>query len=226
MPAVVVDQTGRRVYDQRRPADDEHIRRRDEPDRLFQDLLVQRFLIKHHVRADDAAAFAAGHTLAVVDEALGIRPAAAGAVAAVCRAVQLEHLAAAGLLVQSVDVLRDDRPQLSLPLQLRQTPVGRVRLHARRSDQLGVIKAIKLLRVALKKAGRQNRLRRVFVLLVVKPVHTAEIRYPAFRRDARAAEKDNVVRRRDHIFQFFDLRFQGLHPPMPIISDTIRYIII
>ena len=88
--------------------------------------LIQALLIKHDVRPDDAAAVTVRHTGAVIDALRRIRPAAAHAVAAVDAAMQLEHIFAPGRLMQAVDILRDDRLQLALALQLRQAQVGAV----------------------------------------------------------------------------------------------------
>ena len=92
----------------------------------------------------------------------------------------------------------------TLTLKLREAEMRAVRLHAVHHELLPV-EAIVLRRVALKKAVAEYSLGRVLPLLVVKPVHTAEIGYPAFRAHARAAEKDDVITFGDHFFKFCDI---------------------
>ena len=92
--------------------------------------------------------------------------------------MQFQHFFAAGQLVQAVDVLGDDRFQLSGLLQLRQLEVGRVG-PGRRENHFFLVEIIKLGGVAAIKRMAQHRFRRILILLVVKSVHTPEIGNPA-----------------------------------------------
>ena len=109
--------------------------------------MIQPLLIEHYIRLDDAAAAAPGYPLGVQDVIQIIESAAVLAVIAVHAAVELQHIAAAGGLVESVDVLGHHCPQLSLPLPLRQLIVGSVGLGVG-SQKLGPIEPEKLFRVA------------------------------------------------------------------------------
>ena len=68
----------------------------------------------------------------------------------------------------------------------------------------------KLLRVRYIKAVTEHDLRRIFIALVVKAVHTAEVRNPALRRNPCAAEKDNPPAPVHHFLQLLQL-FGFLH---------------
>ena len=99
---------------------------------------------------------------------------------------------ASGCLVEAVDILGDDSVQLAHFLQAGQHPVGRVGLGVG-EEHLIVVEAVKLLGVFAVKAVAQNGFRRIIILLVVQPVHTAEIRNAALGGDAGAAKKDDVI---------------------------------
>ena len=198
---VIVDKSRRGIDVQRRSAHDHHVGGPDVFYRSVKYILVKAFFIQHDIGPDHAAAAAARHAAAVIDHVGGIGLAAFGAIGAQDATVQFEHVFAAGSLVQSVYVLRDHGAQLSFPLKLRKTQMNAVGLHAL-DDELGAMEAVILLRVFDEKAVAQDRLGRVFPLLVVQTVDTAEIRDPAFRTDARAAEKDDVVAFRDPFFEF------------------------
>ena len=135
-----------------------------------------------------------GHRISSIVPCGGIRRilAALFTVVAQRTAMQLQNLTAARRLMQPVNVLRDDGFQLALRFPLRQLSVGGVGLRSGQ-PQLFMVKAIVFLRVFLKKRVGQNLLRRILVFLIVKPVHAAEIRDAALRRDAGAAEKHDVV---------------------------------
>ena len=172
--------------------------------RAGQHLLVQALFVKHHVRLYDAAALgAAGHTGAVCDEIHIVEPAAAGAVVAQGAAVQLVHGFAACRLMQAVNVLGDHCPQLALLLQLCQPQMGGVGL-CPLYDQLVAVKTVKFLRVFLPEGMAEDGFGRVVVFLVVQPVHAAEIRDAALRRNARTAEKDDAAAFCNNVFQCLD----------------------
>ena len=163
-------------------------------------LLIQRFLIQHHVRLHDAAAFTPGHALAFGNELHRVEFAAPGAVVAQGAAVQLQHVFAARRLMQPVDVLGDHRLQPALSLKSGQTQMGGVGpgvLH----DQLGPVKSVEFLRIRFKKAAADDLFRRVLPLLVVQTVHAAEIRDAALGAHPRAPEKHNIVALCDQILQ-------------------------
>ena len=138
--------------------------------------------------------------------------------------MEINDAFAARGLMEPVDVLRDDGTELSFLLELRETPVRRVRLHRFIRDELGAVKAEKLFGVPLKERMAQNRLRGIFVLLPVQPVCTAEIRDAGLRGHARAAEKDDVVAPGDPLAEHRDIVLHGNTPPftkgiIPTFSD-------
>ena len=126
--------------------------------------------------------------------------------------MQLQHVFAAGRLMQPVDILRDDRAQLAFGLQFRQTLMRPVRLNAV-DHELFPVEAVIFLRVAGEKARAEDRLGRIFPLLVVQAVHAAEIRDPAFRADACAAEKDDVAAPVDPVFELLHFRIHPVRLP-------------
>ncbi|MNC71814.1 hypothetical protein D3C75_1227750 [compost metagenome] len=79
---------------------------------------------------------------------------------AVNRAVQLEDGAAAGLLMETIDILGDDRLQPALALQLRKQPVGTVR-YGLRVEHFTGIEIKKNVRRGHKKTAAQHHLRRI-----------------------------------------------------------------
>ena len=117
--------------------------------------------------------------------------------------MQLVHRFAARRLMQPVNVLGDHRPQPALLLQLCQPQMGSVGLCVL-YDQLIAVKTVKFLRVFLPEGMTEDGFGRVVVFLVVQPVHAAEIRDAALRRNARAAEKDDATAFCNDIFQCLD----------------------
>ena len=113
--------------------------------------------------------------------------------------MQFEHILAPGRLMQAVDVLRDDRLELALALQLRQTQVGTIGLGPV-DDELIPVKFVVLLRVRHEEGMTQDRLGRIIILLVIQAVHAAKIRDAALGRDAGAAEKHDPVAAVDPLF--------------------------
>ena len=111
-----------------------------------------------------------------------------------------------------------DGAQLSLPLQLCQTQMRRVGLHAFVGDQFGPVKTVELRGIPLKKAVADDLLRGIFVFLVVESVHTAKIRYAGFGGYAGAAEKHDVIALGDPALQRRDLLVQG---PLPLILSIV-----
>ena len=117
--------------------------------------------------------------------------------------MQLVHRFAACGLMQTVDVLGDHRPQLTLLLQLCQPQMGGIGL-CTLYDQLIAVKTVEFLRVFLPEGMAEDGFGRVVVFLVVQPVHAAEIRDAAFCRNTRAAEKDNAAAFCNDVFQCLD----------------------
>ena len=107
--------------------------------------------------------------------------------------MQFVHDAAARLLVQPVDVLRDDGGEPALALPLREFFVRRVGLRVQAQHFIAV-ERVKLFGVPFKKTVRKDALGRVLVLLAVQPVLRAEIGDAALRAHARAAEKHPAPR--------------------------------
>ena len=114
--------------------------------------------------------------------------------------MELQHLPAAGLLVQAIDVLGDDGLELALPLPLGQLFVGGVGLGVQ-GQHLGPVEVVKFLHVALVKAVTEHGLRRVFEFLMVQAVHAAEVLDAGFRADPGPAEEDDVVALVHQLFQ-------------------------
>ena len=145
-----------------------------------------------------------GHSAGFEDVLQRVELSALLAVVAQGTAVELQHLPAACLLMQAVDILGDDSLQFSLGLQLCQLVVGRVGLGIG-TQELAAVKTEEFLRVLLVKGVAEDGLRWVVVLLMIQPVYAAEIRDSGFRADTGATEKDDVVGPIHHFLQFADL---------------------
>ena len=81
----------------------------DKGNRFFQHFLIQAFFIEHNIRFDHAAAFAVRNPCAFQNCILIVKPPALHAIIAERTSVQLQYCFAAGSLMQSIDILRDDR---------------------------------------------------------------------------------------------------------------------
>ena len=206
MSGIGVDEARRRIDRERRAADDEQIGGGDGAQRAFDHGAVERFAIEHHVRLDDAAAFAARHAFAGLHVCSVIGLLAAHAVVFVDRSMQFKDVFRAGLLMKPVDVLRHDGKEFALPLPLRQFLVRGVGANVG-DEHLLPIKAEKLLRVLIEKRIAEDRFRRICVLLPVEAVHAAKVGDAAFRGHARAAEKDDALA----LFHPGLQRFQSIH---------------
>ena len=205
--AVIAEQACGRIDGETRSADEQHIGMPDGGNGPGQRFLVERLLIEHDVGLHDAAAGAAGDALRIADKLGGIKFAALHAVIAQNAAVQLIDALAPGLLVQTVDVLRDDGGQMSLLLQSGEHAVRDVRLKAER-EHFFAVEPVKILRIIQKEAVADDRLGRIVEFLVVQAVHTAEIGNAAFRADACAAEKHHALTLCDPAAQLLDLENQ------------------
>lgn len=137
--------------------------------------------------------------------------------------MQFQHRFAACLLVQAVDILRDDRRQTTAGFQLRQKAMRVVRLRVQ-GEHFRAVEAVKLLRMARKKGVGQNFLWRIGELLMIQSVLRAEIGNAALRRNTRAAEKHDAAALINPLLQFFVHRCG--HPslvlfPMPFAINSI-----
>ena len=110
--------------------------------------------------------------------------------------------------MQAVDVLGHNGAQLSRRLQLGQLFVGGVGLGLQ-AEHLVPVKAVEFLRPGVEKGAAEDLLRRVVVLLVVQPVHTAEIGDAALGGHPRPAEKDDGAALVHPLLQSRDLIGQG-----------------
>ena len=137
---------------------------------------------------------------------------AAGAVGAQNAAVKLQHLLAAGSLMQTVNILSDDGPELA-PLfklgKLQVSPIG----HNTVDDQLFPVKTVILSRVTDKKAAGEDSFGRVLPLLVIQSVHAAEIRNSRLCTDSGTAEKNDILALVHQFFQFGNVFVHGRTSP-------------
>ena len=122
--------------------------------------------------------------------------------------MQLEHLLRAGLLMQSVDVLRDDSAAFALALPFCELEVRGVRLRVERKH-FRAVEPVEFCGLAEEKRVAENGLRRILVLLIVQTVYRTEIRDAALGRNACAAEKDDVVAAVDPFLELCDFRSHG-----------------
>ena len=90
--------------------------------------------------------------------------------------MQFHHIFAAGLLVQSVYVLRHNTLKLSGFFKLCKLVMRDVRLCIK-TEHLVTVESVKLLRMLPVKCMAQDGLGRVIILLIIKSVHASEIRY-------------------------------------------------
>ena len=90
--------------------------------------------------------------------------------------MQLHYIFAAGLLVQSVYVLRHNTLKLSGFFKLCQLVMRDVRLCIK-AEHLVTVESVKLLRMLPVKCMAQDGLGRIIILLIIKSVHASEIRY-------------------------------------------------
>ena len=180
-----MQQTRRRIDRQRGAAHNQQVGCHDVAHCTLQQVAVQALFIQHYIRLDDPAAGAARNTLALVLQHLleRIGSAAADTVVAQHAAVQLVHPLAARLLVQSVDILGNDRRQLTLCFQLCQRIVRSIRLCLRIHHPVKIILK-KLLGVPLKKAVAEHRFGRIGVglclLAAIQPILAAKIGHAGF----------------------------------------------
>ena len=109
MAAVITNQTGCRVDDEARAADDEHVGVADVVQGLFDDVVVQAFFVEDDVGLDDAAAGVTLGDARGILHVFGVKEfVAVHAEIAVDAAVQFQDIFTARFLVQAVDVLGDD----------------------------------------------------------------------------------------------------------------------
>ena len=121
--------------------------------------------------------------------------------------MQLIDGAAARLLMQAIDVLGDDRLQLSRLLQSGQRDVRRIRRRIRIKHFIAV-EAVEFLRILQEKRMTDDGFRRNLVFLMLEAVRTPEIRNAAFGGYSGSPEKYNTAARVDPRVQQSDLIFQ------------------
>ncbi len=115
------------------------------------------------------------------------------------RAVEFQDGSASRRLVEPVNILGDDRPELSLLFQPGQFLVGCVGLCVQK-EHFTAVKTVKFSRVLAVETVAQDGLRRIVVLLVVQAVHASEVRNTALRGHACPAEKHDIVMLLDNGF--------------------------
>ncbi|CDN41145.1 hypothetical protein BN871_AC_00390 [Paenibacillus sp. P22] len=190
--AVQAHEARSRMHRQRRASYDERVGLLDLECRAIQEIRIEVLLIQHDIRLDDAFAGRAERNRARIAQDGGQRilEPAVHAIVAVNRSVQLQHAAAAGKLMQAVDILGDDRRQPALLLQPSQRSMRGI---GKRFgiDHMGPVKGIEISRMLHEKVPAQNLFRQIRFArtLLVQPVRRAEIGNPAFRGGSRPAEK-------------------------------------
>jgi hypothetical protein len=137
-----------------------------------------------------AAAVTHGRAGAFAHELQRILPAAAQAAIAADAAVQLNHVPAAGQLVQAVDILRYDREKPAGFFQFGQLKMRGI------GPGVGIqhffpVKSKKQFFVAFIKTAAYDLFRRIGVFLPEQPARAAKIRDAALDGYAGAAEKDD-----------------------------------
>ena len=121
---VIVNKPGGRIDIEGSAADNEHVRMAYVMDSPGDNILVQSLLIEDDVGPDDSAAGAKRQTLAVVYIVCVVDLSASGAIGPEDAAVELKHVFAAGILMEAVYILGDDRLQFALLLKLTELQVG------------------------------------------------------------------------------------------------------
>lgn len=150
------------------------------------------------------AAGARRHAGGARDRLHAVEFAAPLAVIAQGAAVELKDLLAAGGLMESVDVLRDDGLQLARALPLGELTMRGVWLRVG-AEELCAVEGEEFLGIAFVVGVAQDRFGRVAPLLVVESVHAAEVGDAALGRDACSAEEDDVVAAVDDLLELSDL---------------------
>ena len=164
------------------------------------------------------ARLAARHTGAFGDIRERISPAAPHTIIAHDRPVKLYDVHAARSLMQTVYVLRNDPRKLSAPLELGKRPVRSVRRGVGIYHMRSVIPE-KLFGLHRKTPAAEKLLGRLaLIACVVKAVPSAEIRYSAACRNARAAEEHDVLRLADDLFK------SGIFHCLPSLRDRYFYV--
>ena len=162
---------------------------------MFDDIIVQAFFVEDDIGLDGTAAgIAFGDACRLVD-LLGIKEfMAVLAEIAVDTAVQFQDVFTTAFLMETVDILSNDGFQLARLFQFSQLFVGHIRLGRKgRVQDFVPVEPVKFIGVLFIKRVGQHRFRRIFVMLVIQPVFTAEIRDAAFCGNAGTTEKYNIV---------------------------------
>ena len=159
-------QAGCRIHHQRCTSDDHHVRLRNRLDCTFDYVLVQRLLIKNHIRFNVSAAGAVRHASTMEDILRSVKLVTLFAVIAQHTAVQLKHVFAACLLVQTIDVLCNNSGQLASLLQLRQLFMRGIGLGIQIQHFIAV-ELEKLLRTPFVERMAEDGFRRILIGLMV-----------------------------------------------------------
>ena len=160
-----------------------------------------------------AACRADGHMLHAHQRRQVIHLAAAPADVAVHAAMELIYIPASSHLVQAIDILRNDRQQLSFLFPLRQFFVRDIRL-GMRIEHARAIELKEHPRIALIIRMGNDRLRRFPEVLMIQPVYPSEIRDARFCAHARTAKEHNASGFCNPRLQGF--QFLRVHPLSPL----------
>ena len=208
----ILHQPGHGVHHQRGARHQQQVRLLHIADGLAQVLLVEALPIEHHVRPDGPPAGAAGHAGSLGDAGHVVPLPAGEAGVPVLAAVKLQHVPAARHLVEAVNVLGDDGPQLALPLQLGQGVVGAVGLGVG-VEHHAPEEVVKLRCVADEiPVGEHLLVGEALLFLLVQAVGAAEIRDAAGGGDARPAQEHRALALLHPLAQALPLRHAGAPP--------------
>ena len=106
--------------------------------------------------------------------------------------MKFQNRFASGGLVKAVDILGDNGFQFAPGFQFCQLMMGRIGFCVQEQHFIAV-KTVKFAGIATVKRVAQNGFRGIIILLVIKSIHTAELRNAAFRGYSRTAEKNYIA---------------------------------
>ena len=128
IPPIIMNQTGCGINRQRCSSDHQKVSMLNSVHSFGQCIRIQALLIKHHVRLDRTATCTSWDSSTVQYKLRVIYLMAALTEIAMHRSVQLHYTFTSRLLMQSINILCDDRCQLSCPFQFCQFYVGGIGL--------------------------------------------------------------------------------------------------
>jgi hypothetical protein len=176
---IIVDQPGSRIHRQAGTGYNQQIRILNSRNAVFQGPAIQGLLIQHHVRFHNAAAGTDRYTFRIPDILSAVKFPADGAVVTQNATMKLIDPAAAGFLMEAINILGHHSGKLSFIFPPGQNFVCNVRLKSKR-HHLFPVKAEEIFRITQVKTMGNDPFRRIFKLLAVQSVHTSEIRDPGF----------------------------------------------